>query len=248
MANYGMNSLEYNSQETDRLQLSTNSRLNERYLIGNEPNESENGDGGNLISHSDTNNTPKETFSINSSSFPLRSANGSRNDPMFFHPNRLALGDVDSEDESVNEQNEDLQDSEHGTSPRDDPLYSQPIRTGLRDSDSEDEQNDVVQDSEHGDDEIPHFVEYLLENYSDQDSDNLIEERGLSADALERLPIKHASLSLGECHVCFENYEVGDLQKVLPCFHLFHSSCIDQWLKERATCPVCRTQVEIDDD
>ncbi|XP_052771473.1 E3 ubiquitin-protein ligase RNF12-like isoform X1 [Mya arenaria] len=131
------------------------------------------------------------------------------------------------------------------TCPKDDPLYFYPSGIALVDSESEDEsvheQNDVLHYFEHDEDEINIYGDYL-----EQDSDNL-DDRGLSVEALGRLPIKYARATLDVCHVCFENYEVGDLQKVLPCFHLFHSSCIDQWLQESATCPVCRTHVDIED-
>ncbi|XP_056698406.1 RING-H2 finger protein ATL39-like [Spinacia oleracea] len=44
------------------------------------------------------------------------------------------------------------------------------------------------------------------------------------------------------CSICLqERYEDDEVCKVLPgCHHVFHADCIDQWLKKRQTCPVCR--------
>jgi len=42
------------------------------------------------------------------------------------------------------------------------------------------------------------------------------------------------------CSVCLENYEEGDEQRILPCFHKFHKGCIDRWLEGHKTCPVCK--------
>jgi len=44
------------------------------------------------------------------------------------------------------------------------------------------------------------------------------------------------------CAICLgEGFEEEDICKVLPeCHHVFHSDCIDQWLKTKQNCPVCR--------
>ena len=46
------------------------------------------------------------------------------------------------------------------------------------------------------------------------------------------------------CLICHEqiNFSVEEVS-VLNCGHLFHQSCIQQWLDTRLTCPECRTQV-----
>ena len=47
-----------------------------------------------------------------------------------------------------------------------------------------------------------------------------------------------------ECVICLQPYETGDMLKTLPCLHFFHSSCIDDWLSHRSTCPVDRLGVK----
>ena len=42
------------------------------------------------------------------------------------------------------------------------------------------------------------------------------------------------------CTICMEDYESGDSIKVLPsCNHPFHDACIEEWLKEKTSCPTC---------
>ncbi|ORX57840.1 hypothetical protein BCR36DRAFT_344588 [Piromyces finnis] len=36
--------------------------------------------------------------------------------------------------------------------------------------------------------------------------------------------------------------------RLMPCGHIFHESCIFQWLKDNNTCPVCRYELETDDE
>lgn len=43
-----------------------------------------------------------------------------------------------------------------------------------------------------------------------------------------------------KCLVCQEDFVVGEEVKTLPCFHIFHTSCIDQWLRTSKDCPVCK--------
>eukprot|EP01067_Filipodium_phascolosomae_P000201 Filipodium_phascolosomae@DN1168_c0_g1_i2.p1 len=45
------------------------------------------------------------------------------------------------------------------------------------------------------------------------------------------------------CAICFDSYEQGDVVRCLPCHHEFHSACIDKWLENKSTCPVCMTDV-----
>jgi len=50
------------------------------------------------------------------------------------------------------------------------------------------------------------------------------------------------------CAICLEDIEIGEWYKKLPkCEHTFHAPCIDQWLSTRATCPVCREEILLDE-
>ena len=43
------------------------------------------------------------------------------------------------------------------------------------------------------------------------------------------------------CAVCLAEYEAGEMLRQLPpCGHEFHLACIDPWLSNHTTCPMCR--------
>eukprot|EP00929_Paragymnodinium_shiwhaense_P083729 TRINITY_DN44722_c0_g1_i1.p1 TRINITY_DN44722_c0_g1~~TRINITY_DN44722_c0_g1_i1.p1 ORF type:complete len:332 (+),score=55.63 TRINITY_DN44722_c0_g1_i1:133-1128(+) len=51
-----------------------------------------------------------------------------------------------------------------------------------------------------------------------------------------------------ECPVCCDCYKPGDVLRTLPCLHVFHAKCIDQWLlgdmRGARECPCCNSRVE----
>ena len=42
-----------------------------------------------------------------------------------------------------------------------------------------------------------------------------------------------------ECSICLESYKFSSIIKILPCGHLYHSKCIEDWLKISNVCPFC---------
>jgi len=79
----------------------------------------------------------------------------------------------------------------------------------------------------------------------------LLQSMGATQEEINRCP--HRTLVEGDdlllevegkdpphCPVCLERYVVEDQVRTIPCFHTFHTSCIDPWLTQKAVCPVCK--------
>lgn len=50
-----------------------------------------------------------------------------------------------------------------------------------------------------------------------------------------------SSAESGQCSICLAEYHKEDVLRILPyCGHYFHIKCIDIWLLQHCTCPVCR--------
>lgn len=45
------------------------------------------------------------------------------------------------------------------------------------------------------------------------------------------------------CAVCIDSYKAGDVVTALTCEHVFHKACIEPWLLERRTCPMCKCDI-----
>ncbi|XP_004715458.1 E3 ubiquitin-protein ligase RNF6 [Echinops telfairi] len=89
---------------------------------------------------------------------------------------------------------------------------------------------------------LAHF--FLLNE--DDDDDHV---RGLTKEQIDNLSTRnyeHSSTD-GElskvCSVCISDYVAGNKLRRLPCMHEFHIHCIDRWLSENCTCPICRQPV-----
>lgn len=79
--------------------------------------------------------------------------------------------------------------------------------------------------------------------------------QGLDLASIKRLPIilhqapsdSDCALEETECCICLSVFEDGEKLKVLPgCDHCFHCECVDNWLINHSSCPLCRSCLKVD--
>jgi hypothetical protein len=71
--------------------------------------------------------------------------------------------------------------------------------------------------------------------------DERVQRKTIDTNILNRLPTINADEThlKEQCTICIENYTLGQQLKLLPCKHLFHSNCIETYLKEFSIqCPL----------
>ncbi|KAL1765551.1 E3 ubiquitin-protein ligase RNF6 [Sigmodon hispidus] len=91
---------------------------------------------------------------------------------------------------------------------------------------------------------ILRLAHFFLLNEGDDDP-----IRGLTKEQIDNLSTRSyeqngVDSELGKvCSVCISDYVAGNKLRQLPCLHEFHIHCIDRWLSENCTCPVCRQPV-----
>ena len=74
--------------------------------------------------------------------------------------------------------------------------------------------------------------------------------QGMSREQINEIPIisfeKNSQTAKGEeekCSICITEYENGEKIRKLPCSHLFHPECVDTWLVQNSSCPVCKHDI-----
>ncbi|XP_055690023.1 cell surface glycoprotein 1 isoform X2 [Lutzomyia longipalpis] len=79
--------------------------------------------------------------------------------------------------------------------------------------------------------------------------------RGATQEVIERntFPHKYKRVSRStdgdednteKCTICLSQFENDNDVRRLPCMHLFHMDCVDQWLVTNKHCPICRVDIE----
>lgn len=53
-----------------------------------------------------------------------------------------------------------------------------------------------------------------------------------------------SSNSRQECVICMNEFHQGDRIRYLPCLHVYHDQCIDDWLMRSWSCPLCLEPVD----
>ncbi|KAI2648996.1 E3 ubiquitin-protein ligase RNF6 [Labeo rohita] len=115
-------------------------------------------------------------------------------------------------------------------------------RTGTEGRPSSRDTNSLV---ENGTLPILRLAHFFLLN-EDEDEEH---PRGLTKEQIDNLVTRtYGQVNLeGElgraCSVCINEYAQGNKLRRLPCAHEFHIHCIDRWLSENNTCPICRQPI-----
>ena len=92
------------------------------------------------------------------------------------------------------------------------------------------------------------IVEYLLNIVNIHNPYEIIEEETDEISDvnltkfLNNLEYLNSNQIEQECSICLESNEKDNCFGKLPCNHIFHITCILQWVyKNNKTCPICRT-------
>ena len=52
----------------------------------------------------------------------------------------------------------------------------------------------------------------------------------------------------GNCSICLIRYKVGEKCYCLSCGHIFHVNCLEDWLKVKLRCPLCRKKLNHEEE
>ena len=71
--------------------------------------------------------------------------------------------------------------------------------------------------------------------------------KGATDTLINTLPLQNVTERLSDddrtCAVCLNDMDIGEEVRIMPCKHLFHKDCVDEWLRVNASCPTCRWSI-----
>jgi len=104
---------------------------------------------------------------------------------------------------------------------------------------------------------IPHRLR-VLEHFDDLTYEEMLalEEhmgivtRGFNDEQLARLPTtsvkglrNEGKEEMKTCTICLDEFFDDESVRLFSCCHVFHTDCVDLWLKQNKSCPICKTEV-----
>lgn len=71
--------------------------------------------------------------------------------------------------------------------------------------------------------------------------------RAIHRASTRRMPIQRdefvptaTDVHISDCSICLEKIYERQRRTALPCGHTFHALCVETWLRQNSTCPLCR--------
>lgn len=83
----------------------------------------------------------------------------------------------------------------------------------------------------------------LLEQYDGTEAPDMrFGISGLSPEQIIKLPIETVNENDGTCSICLDTFKDQEKARVMPCSHKYHLLCIDKWLMQHSSCPLCKVE------
>jgi len=75
-----------------------------------------------------------------------------------------------------------------------------------------------------------------------------VKKRGLESNQIESITtcfhfVCNPNAESESCSVCLMDFEEKQNVRKLPCEHFYHKECIDKWLAQKGSCPVCKAEL-----
>ena len=94
----------------------------------------------------------------------------------------------------------------------------------------------------------------MVRRISEQEAEARARKKRAKTDSVQKLPIvkietKHCKkgpngqMEPPSCTVCCDVIALGSKGMFMPCGHIYHPDCLQPWLKDHNTCPVCRFEL-----
>ncbi|CAD8174429.1 unnamed protein product [Paramecium octaurelia] len=104
----------------------------------------------------------------------------------------------------------------------------------------------IYDDDDDDDDDDDSDLENQSHPSQEPEAQQIRQAQPMSLSEIKRIPTQKyiPNKKNKNCVICMIDFKKSDNVKILHCFHQFHAKCINQWLKQKGECPVCRHQLK----
>ena len=95
------------------------------------------------------------------------------------------------------------------------------------------------------------FILICVYNRRDDDDDDLRQsllpqKESEEKEILEQVTIDKNNLyNYNNCCICLENYKEDDTAVITGCEHIYHKDCLQKWINNKNSCPLCNKKLNI---
>jgi hypothetical protein len=102
--------------------------------------------------------------------------------------------------------------------------------------------------------DIGDFLDNIFATFARYDDDDVLNhvlnESLQSYNCFERKPVTLLSKDIAKninelCTICQYDTKPDEDVIMTECKHFFHKDCIDEWIKFKAECPVCKMEIKV---
>lgn len=98
--------------------------------------------------------------------------------------------------------------------------------------------NEYIVNIENNNDYVINMLDIHIENYNNNEYQSYLRQ----FEENETSETNFDSFNNEECSICLQD-DSNLIFKKLKCRHIFHEPCINYWLKNNNTCPICRREL-----
>ena len=84
---------------------------------------------------------------------------------------------------------------------------------------------------------------YSIKYQAKEDKKKFSNKKTALIDQIETIEYNIDKATFFQCGICMDSFHESEELKMLPCDHIFHVDCMNQWIQNNKICPFCEQAI-----